>query len=686
LFRPVAVPAREVRDCSQAPTNQTGGKGTVVPKDNVRKRAPGERARVEESKAMRTPPPPVPPPPTPTPPAPMPHRPAEGRNTVLILAAILLLGAALRIGYLVEFVQYPDFRAPHVDADFHNYWARGLAFNEWTPPGGNADPLIRTTPFFRPPGYPYFLALLYKLLGHGYLWPRVVQMLLGLLNAGLAFLLARRFFGRAVGLIWAAFMATYWVFIFFEGEFQEPILMVFLVLSLAWVLMKWSGTRSWRLSLAAGALIGLAGLVRPNALLSLPVIGLWALWVLRRRGQTRRIASTAGALVAGAVVLVSPATIRNWVVAHDFVPISSNGGINLYIGNNGRADGIVRGALPDIGVLDTCYDWPEIVNNVERKVGHPMSHGEVSGYFTRGAVRWMLAHPLGVLDLVGKKTLLFWGPVEPQDNKEVAEDRKFSRVLRRDPWNFPLALALGVCGTLLSGWEWRRLRRKGDRAVPLLRGQEELAVLLLGVGLTWYVSYLPFAITSRYRVPVIPILLFFGALFLRWIAEYLLARRYRTAACWGGLFLGVLILSHLNLAGYQSSPARWHYERGIAYNTLGKRDDAIREFQAAVEINPNYVAVYNDLGAALATAGRLAESVPCFRKSIQLSPGNAPAHCNLAACLELLGRIPESRAEYEEALRLKPGYARAQEGLRRCNSAPGSAPDSAPGSAPGSVP
>ncbi|MFB3909445.1 MAG: tetratricopeptide repeat protein [Candidatus Eisenbacteria bacterium] len=606
--------------------------------------------------------------------------PLADRRTLLILVGILIAGALLRGFYLAEFVHYPDFTVPHVDADFHNYWARGLAFDQWTPPHGEPDPLIRTTPYFRPPGYPYYLAALYKLTGPGYVGPRIVQMLLGLVNVFLAFLLGARLRGRIAGLVFAAMMATYWIFIFFEGEFQEPVLMILLVLLLAMVLMDWTRQRTWRRAALAGALVGLAGLIRPNALLVLPVIALWMLWVYRRRERPLPWRPAIKAIVAAGIatfLVILPATLRNLIVAHDFVLISSNGGINLYIGNNNRADGIVRGALPEIGVLDTCYDWPEIVSNVERKVGRPMSHSQVSDYFSKGATNWMLHHPLGVAELAWKKTLLFWGPAEPQDNKEVDEDRRFSHTLRAIPWNFPLALAIGLAG---AGRLWMERRRRGnggataDRSGPaaLTSTSEsafEIAVLLGLIALIWWISYLPFAITSRYRVPVIPVLLFFGSVLVVDLARYVSARRWRDAGVWGGAAIALFFVAGINFAGYESSPARWHYQRGMAYNARGKAQEAVREFEAAVKANPNYVAVYNDLGATLASNGRVAESIPYFQQSVRLNPNNAAAHANLGAALELTGRLREAGAEYQETLRLRPGHPRAMEGLRRVQEA-----------------
>ena len=348
-----------------------------------------------------------------------------GRTTWVLLLCILLLGGLLRGIYLADFAKHPDFTVPQVDADYHNYWARGIVFQDWTLRGGNADPRIQSTPYFRPPGYPYFLAALYRITGPGYVGPRVIQFVLGLLNVVLAFFLARRIFGRAAGLLSALFMATYWVYIFYEGEFQEPVLLTTLVLSLLLILSRWLSRPGPFAIFGAGLIIGGMGLVRPSCLLLLPSLAIWMLWVLRRQGRTHDLIRFAALLAAGSVIVVMPATIRNWVVARDPVLISTNGGINLFIGNNPSASGLVY-AMTDVGVLDTCYDWPGIVANTEKKLGRKLTDSQVSRYFTDEAVAYILHNPGSTLKTLAKKTLLYWGPAEPADNKEVHAERKAS--------------------------------------------------------------------------------------------------------------------------------------------------------------------------------------------------------------------------------------------------------------------
>ena len=97
------------------------------------------------------------------------------KTEYIILAIILLAGLLLRGSYLLEIVKNPDFEYPPTDAALNDHWARGIADDDWSVKH-DRDPEIRTTPYFRPPGYAHFLSLIYMSSGSSYLAVRIVQM------------------------------------------------------------------------------------------------------------------------------------------------------------------------------------------------------------------------------------------------------------------------------------------------------------------------------------------------------------------------------------------------------------------------------------------------------------------------------------------------------------------------------
>jgi 4-amino-4-deoxy-L-arabinose transferase-like glycosyltransferase len=582
--------------------------------------------------------------------------PRPSRRTFVILLVILGVGLVFRALYLFELTGLPDFDHPLVDAHYHDYWARAIVTGDWSPPQDEPDPHISTTPYFRPPGYPFFLAAVYEVFGMGYVVPRIIQMLLGLGSVVLLFALGRRLFDDATALVGAALMAVYWVFVYFEGDFLEPALSVFLIVSFVLVLVRWYDRPSLPAGAAAGLLLGFLCLVRPNALLLIPVAGAWIYWAGRAALSGRRTLATILVLLCGTFVVILPVTIRNYVVSGDFVLISSNAGINLLIGNSARADGEVRGTIPGIGTLDTSFDYPEIVRRVEELEGRPMSDAEVNRYLAGRALRQIASDPGRTVRLMIRKTLLFWGPKEVADNKVIGLDRAHSRVLRAIPLSFPIVLSLALLGLVRVWKDGKQLPGRKRRAAT---------VLIFFVAMVWFASHLPVAVTARYRVPVIPFLILFGAFFLRWAVAAVRHGRARRAWPWLAAAAALLVLTHVNVAGYEDSEARWHYQRAVAFQHGGDLDHAIEEYRLALRSNPQYAAVYNDLAAALANQGRIAESVPYFEKAVQFMPDDASVHLNLAMALEALGRRAESHAHYREALRLSPSSAEARTGLER---------------------
>ena len=215
-------------------------------------------------------------------------------------------------------------------------------------------------------------------------------------------------------------------------------------------------------------------------------------------------------------------------------------------------------------------------------------------------------------------------------------ERVYYPVLRLNPWSFPVVLALGAAGAVLAVCPRRRASGKDHR--------RSIGVLVLLLVLAWFFSFLPFAIASRYRVPVVPLLLLLAAHFACETSGWIRERRY-----------------HPNFG-------RWHYQRGISWQVLQQPEKAIPEFKAALEYKPRWAAVTNDLGAALASTGRLAESTSWFRRSVLIDPRDAAVHCNLAWALELQGQDRESLAEYRQASELLPGYDAARRGVQRIES------------------
>jgi len=572
----------------------------------------------------------------------------------VILLAILLVAVVLRVLYLSEISKSPEFSCPQVDAGFHDYWARSLVTGNWAVAAEYDDPQIRTTPYLRPPGYPYFLAMIYLFTNSSYTAARIVQMFLGVVNCFLAFVVARKLYGRIVGLISAAIMAFYWIFIYFEGELHAPALLICLLLSLVYVLSLWLEKPVFRYSLASGLLLGLAVLIRPNVLFLLAVAVGWVFWIVRRQYRFRRFYITASGLVLGTVLIIAPVTIRNYLVAKDFVLISANAGMNLYIGNNAFTDGTFRANLPELENCGTCYDYPRLVASIEKKQGKPLKYSQVSAYFTRKAVGFIREQPLRFIKLTAKKALLFWGPAEIGNNKVIHYERKFSRVLGNIPGDFPAVVSLSIVGLSLLLLD---LKKQKDKDKHFER-KRQMSVLILLFIFAFFISILPFFITARYRVPVIPFLLILGAYGLYRIGRFVGARDLPKAGLWLIIAVVLYAVMRIQFVPYKANLDKWYYDRGVSYTLKGQIAAAMAQYRKALEVEPTNPLAHHNIGILLSRQGRLDEAVEHWNKAVRFKPDFADAHYCLGVTLYNQGKISQAIEHYTAVLKIRPDHAR----------------------------
>lgn len=584
-------------------------------------------------------------------------RPPSGGRVWLALAGILLVGLGLRSAYLVELRHTPDFAAPLADPAFHDYWASALVTGDWTPPPGNPDPAIRTTAYLRPPGYPYFLAAVYWVAGpQSYMAARLVQMGLGLVTCVLAWGLGRALFGRGAGLLVALFVATHWACIYYEGELQEPCLLVLLLLGAVWVLHAWARQPSaWR-ALVAGVLLGVFALLRPNILLCVPVVAAWMIWVAWRRRGARSGVPAVVALLLGAGLTIAPATIRNYVVARDLVLVSSNGPINLYIGYNERSDGYTA-RIPDLYELsgENAWSWflyPQIVRGVEARVGRTLRPAEVAAYFRGRAASYIREHPWHALQLTARRALLFGGPMEVANNKEVHFDRSHSNVLRWLP-GWPLALAAAALSLALY------VARRRAGVGPANGPQYESIVLIAAVGGAYFASFLPFLVAERFRVTLAPLLALIGSYALVQLARWAQAREWRPLCGWGLAGVVLFGLAQVRVAAYTPQLAGWHMARGDAYARSNDFAAAAAEYARAIELKPEYLEARKTLATALGRQGRAAEALAQYEALLTYTPQEAGVHHEIGRLRLELQQPGEAEAALRRALALRPDFSSA---------------------------
>lgn len=555
----------------------------------------------------------------------------------MLLALVFVAALGLRAAnWWGQREHNPFFATPVMDEQRHDAWARAIAAGRGLGP----------RPFFRAPLYYYLLAGFYALVGPDVALARLAGCVLG---AAACYLIARlgvMLSGFPTGLLAGLLAAVYWPFVYFDGLLLTVVLEVFLNVLLLLLLVRAGRGEGWWRFAVAGAVWGLAALTRPNVLAFAPGVLAWLWWGHVRGARRYDPRRAAGVLFAAAALVILPVTIRNRVVGGEWILIASNGGVNLYIGNNPHADGttaIVPGTRPD---------WQGGYEDTHRlaaaALGHEPSEGEVSRYWAGRALAWIRAEPGAWARLMLRKLRLFWSPVEIPNNQPIAYFARLSPISRVYWFGFPVIACLGLAGTVLVGRDWRRW------LLPGLYGLLYMSTVVL------------FFCPGRYRLPVVPVLILLGAEGLVRLVRHARGGRlgpvagYAAMAGAAALFLATNPpertafrrenegLAHMNLA---------HYYTNLAAAVDPQR--ARPHLEAAARLRPEDPAPRLALGTLLLRGGQPAAARPVLEEAVRLNPGDAEGLRHLGYCLEQLGELAAAAEQFRRLLALRPQDADA---------------------------
>jgi tetratricopeptide (TPR) repeat protein len=550
-------------------------------------------------------------------------------------AIIFLIAAVLRLIYVGQVRYTPFFQTLGLDAQYFDRWARQLAAGRGTDGA-----------FFMSPLYPYFLAGIYRLFGRDLLVVRLFQVVLGSFSCVLVYMIGREAFDRRVAVVAGLISACYGAFIFYDGSIILAPLLVFLNLLALLLLLRADAATKPVLFALSGAALGLAAIGRAAALVFVPA-ALWWIAVRQPRLPVREARPGASALpttlrraallLGGIAVVIAPVTVRNLVASGDFVPITSNGGLNFYIGNSEISTGGY--AKPEGLDLELDVEGKTIA---ERDLGRELSPSGVSGYWYGRARSFIAANPGRWLALLLRKLSFTVSSYELPQLENYYFQRSYSGLLSLPLPGFAIVAPLGVLGLALS------FGRRRSR--------------LLSFFLVAHVmSIVAFFVVARYRLPAVPALIL-GASFMI-VDSYDRFRGGRLRSIWWAapVLAILLFVVNANLYGVDRVRAfgQVHYRLGLIYGDRGEFDRAAAEYRLAIELDPEYTKSYLNLGAILAEVGRPDDAVEFFRRAVELDPGYSAARVNLAMVLRQQGSADEAITELRRVLESEPDNAMA---------------------------
>jgi 4-amino-4-deoxy-L-arabinose transferase-like glycosyltransferase len=307
------------------------------------------------------------------------------RERVTWLVGIVAFGFALRLLWITVTGWRPT---PDDDAYRYDLAARALV------DGAGYIHIDGSPTAFWPPGYPLILATAYQFLGDQIAVAQLLNVVLGTATIALTYLIGRRTLGARPALVGAGIVALFPSLIFFTGVTLSEVTFTFLALLGMYLLLveaQQGPERDLRLLIGAGLVLGLATLTRGQAfLLPLVMVPFWL-----RNGLTRPlIFERLVAIVLGIGIIVAPWTIRNAAQLGSPVFISTNAGIDLWMGHNDDANG--AGGLGAGQQL--VYRHPDL-DPVEREV-------RVNAEAVRESIAFAFTHPHEEIILPFQK--FFW--------------------------------------------------------------------------------------------------------------------------------------------------------------------------------------------------------------------------------------------------------------------------------------
>jgi tetratricopeptide (TPR) repeat protein len=563
---------------------------------------------------------------------------------------------------LLEIDSIPLFYHLAGDGRTYDEWGQRIAAGDWLGEGV----------FYQAPLYPYFLGLLQAVFDHNLWLIRLIQITLGSISCALIFEAGRNLFSSQAGIAAGLILAFYAPGVFFDALIEKSILDLFLISLLLWLLSQSRTAAAWSHWLAIGAVLGLLGLSRENALVWGLVLPFWIGLHFSQSPLVNRL-RWMGFFFAGLLLVLVPVGLRNLAVGGEFKLTTSQFGPNFFIGNNPLADGTYVSVGKMIG--EPQLEGNDAKRLAEKALGRSLTAGEVSDYWLQRSWDFMRSEPGRWFTLLGKKLLLVWNAREIEDSDDFYIYQGWSWLLRFLGWinHFGILAPLAFIGVFLTVRRWRQLW------------------ILYAMILSLTASVAVFYVFGRYRFPLVPFLALFAGAGIAAAASLYQEKNFRplTLAVVLGLATAIVVnwpimgLSGPGPAGYNNLANAFskdgridraietakravaldpdhgiaHFNLGNLYAATGRFDLVRPHFDATLRVYPNYAEAHSNLGRLLAEQGDLEDAMREFRKAIELNPSLSAPYLNLGIVLVQQGRIKEAVAPLEVAARLAPESA-----------------------------
>jgi tetratricopeptide (TPR) repeat protein len=312
-------------------------------------------------------------------------------------------------------------------------------------------------------------------------------------------------------------------------------------------------------------------------------------------------------------------------VGGELVLTTSQAGTNFWIGNGPQATGIYVPLRPERS--DTSFERIDAVELAEAGAGRKLGAQQVSHWWLQATLDHIRSDPARWLGLLLRKARLLVNWYEVPDAEDLYFFERSSRVLRGlgAVFHFGVLFPLAAAGLVLT-----RARRR------------ELAALHLALA-TLACGPIAFYLMARYRYPLVPGLALLAGAGLTEALERARARRWRELAAAGLALAAFTALSNATIYARDFQHPQSHHNTAVALTQQGQWARAVREYQAAVRLQPGMHESWTALGEALAKLGRDEEAVAAWQQAGRIRPDDWRSAWRI-------GRLRQQRGDLERAL------------------------------------
>jgi hypothetical protein len=416
------------------------------------------------------------------------------RTAATSLWMIMLVALVLRLNYMWQFQSIHPRQGVSVipflfeSGNIAHSLATGHGFS--SPFRVDTGPTAWMTPLF-----PLLLAGIFRIFGVYTFHAWAAMVLLNISCCTLAcipiYFAARRIGGIALA------AGSAWLWAIFPNAILMPVesmwdacISALLVATILWATLALERAESKRPRnwCVYGLLWGVALMFNATLAALFPFLAGWLAY--RAQQQNRAWLRNAAAAVAIIILCCVSWTVRNYRVFHQFVPLRSVLGLQLWLGNNDQTQDIFRGDLHPI------YNTPEREKYI--------AQGEIAYMQQKKqeAIEYMLSHPTREAHLILYRAISIWsgGTPYPLEDFIGTPSLRFRTVLA-----FNLVATLGtLCGIIIL------FRERSPFAIP---------IAAFPVIYPW-AYYLTLAL-PRYRLPVDPIVVLLLAISMQRMGQKL---------------------------------------------------------------------------------------------------------------------------------------------------------------------